>query len=155
MRQLTRLTPIVKKADVHRAMSNIGFPVKSLSVRGIRFEFGGSAADLNIGSGGRLTVSGVQRKRPLSYYSYDASGRKGDIAFDDRRAEFSFTVPLRRVGDLTVIDLDRVLPDHTGLSESPFYESGFLVVKQGEEYKYAEINHFIRLFLTKVLEELA
>ncbi len=155
VRQLTRLTPIVKKADVHRAMSNIGFPVKSLSVKGIRFEIGGSAADLSIGSGGRLTVSGVQRKRPLSYYSYDADGRKGDIAFDDRRAEFSFTVPLRRVGDLTVIDLDRVLPDHAGLSESPFYESGFLVVKQGEEYKYAEINHFIRLFLTKVLEELA
>ncbi len=144
--QLTKLTPIVKKADVHRAMSNIGFPVKNLSVNAIRMELSGS---------GQLIVSGIQRRNPISYYSYDASGSESDIAFDDRRAEFSCTVPLRRAGGLTVIDLDKVLPDHTELAELPAYESGFLIVKQNEEYKYAEINHFIRLFLMKVLEELS
>ena len=91
----------------------------------------------------------------MSYYSYDAAGGKCDIAFDDRGAEFSFTVPLRRAANVTVIDLEKVLPDHGELAQLPTYESGFLIVKQDEDYKYAEINHFIRLFLMKVLEELS
>ena len=160
--QLTKLVPIVRKADVHRAMSNIGFPVKNLSVNAIRMETAGAGAaggslqtSRMSGAGGRLLVSGVQRRKPVSYYSYDAAGSKCDIAFDDRGAEFSFTVPLRRAANVTVIDLEKVLPDHGELAQLPAYESGFLIVKQDEDYKYAEINHFIRLFLMKVLEELS
>ena len=150
--QLTKLIPIVRKADVHRAMSNIGFPVNHLTVNGIRIELTGNDSS-RAAFGGRLLISGIQRHRPHRYYSYALGEHDCDIAFDDKSAEFYCAVPLRRAGSLVVLDLDRLLPEHEELLASPFYESGFLVIKQEEHYQYAEINHFIRLFLKRILEE--
>ena len=154
--QLARLIPIVRKAEVHRAMANLGFPVGDLSVQSIRIEAsGGSSGRVGASSaGGRLIVSGAQRRAPRSYYSYASFERDCDIEFDGGRSGFFVSVPLRREGELLFLDLEHLLPEVSELAESPFYASGFLVVRQGAEYQYAEINQFVRLFLKRILEVL-
>lgn len=155
--QLARLSPVVRKAEVHRAMTNLGFPVGALSVRNIRVETSGETGG-RVGvpaAGGRLMISGVQRRTPRSYYSYASFEQDCDIEFDSGRAEFFVSVPLRREKDLLFLDLERLLPEASelaGLSDSSFCASGFLVVRQGTDYQYAEMNQFVRLFLKKILE---
>lgn len=138
--QLTKLVPIVKKADVHRAMSNLGFPVGNLSTKCLE-----ASAD-------RLFVSGTQRKNAFSYYSYAMEEGDCDMTFDKIEEEFQCSIPFGYAdgADLFYIDLESVLPEHDALKDSHAYESGYLVIRRNDEFDYEAINSFVRELLKNI-----
>lgn len=137
IKQLARLVPIVKKADVHRGMSNMGFPAGNLTVNGIRIEEN------------RMIVSGLQRRGGISYYDYDACGGNVSMRFDGEKRDFTCAFSARQIDGLLILDLEKLLKDYEGLKRYPWCESGYLVIRQGKEYNYDVINGFIRMFLNE------
>lgn len=143
IKQLARLVPIVKKADIHRGMSNMGFPVGNLTVNAIRIEEG------------RIIIGGIQRRNPFNYNGYDYEGKGIDIVFDAFDRNFSCAVPLRRAGELTVIDVEKLLDDYSTLTKYPAYGSGYLVIKNGKAFNYDVINIFIIKLMNEIQNKLA
>lgn len=84
VRQLTRLTKAVIKSDFHKAMFNLGFPVRCgehlLEVRSIRQTRTG------------LKVSGRQLRDPVEYMGFEFNGEAVESRFHN--GEFEFTVPV-------------------------------------------------------------
>ncbi|MBQ2747324.1 MAG: ribonuclease H-like domain-containing protein [Firmicutes bacterium] len=145
IKQLAKLVPIVKKADVHRGMANMGFPCGNLTVCGTRVEKD------------RMIVSGIQRRGSINYYNYDADASSGNagLAFDGTKRDFTVTFPARCIEDLLILDLEKLLGDYDELKKHPWCESGYLVIRQGKEYNYDVINKFIRMFLMEFQKKLA
>ncbi len=84
VKQLTRLTKAITKCDFHRAMFNMGFPVKCgdhlLEVRSISQKRNG------------LFVSGLQLRNPVEYIGFEFNGQPMETRFHGR--EFEFVAPM-------------------------------------------------------------
>jgi len=149
VRQLTRLTRAITKADFHKAMFHIGFPVKRgpamVTVTKIRL-----LQDA-------LICSGDQNRVPAVYRGFDYHGWPVSSRFTG--SSFELSIPVIRQSGLTVIDLEAAgLADASALSgfcfsDYPGCESGFLVIEDADGIKYREINHFIKEFIKKFMEE--
>lgn len=142
IKQLERLVPIVRKADVHRGMSNMGFPAGKLTVNAIRIEEN------------RMTIAGMQRRKAFNYTGYDYEGKGIDIIFDVYDKTFSCAVPLKRVNDIVVIDAEKLLDDDSTLRKYPSYGSGYVVIKSGKVYNYDVINFFIIRLMNEIQKKL-
>ena len=141
--QLGRLLPALEKADFHRAMHYLGFPVasgtKKLTVESIKIE------------GRFLTASGAQTANPVDFISYEA----GEVKFTKKNSGFEIKCPLLSKAGLKIIDLAKL---RDGLSDEfkgfPNYESGYLAVKNNNEIKFAEANYFVKTFLLNILKDI-
>jgi len=108
----------------------------------------------------RLECNGEQNRLPVRYMGFEHKGWPVSSRFTGE--SFEMSVPIIRQGCLTVIDLEAA-----GLSEDasagspgirfkdyPGCASGFLVIEDEGSLKYREINHFIKAFTKKFMEEI-
>ena len=90
--QLGKLLPALGKADFHRAMYSLGFPVisggKKIIVENIKFE------------GSSLKVKGAQTAGPVNYISYESGGLDCVIRFYKKSSDFEVVFPLPSRGYL-------------------------------------------------------
>jgi len=146
--QLGKLLPVLEKADFHKAMYSLGFPIISkatkLLVKNIRFERN------------ELIVSGTQISSPLEYVSYQCDSKGYFTTAKNSEPTFGFLFPLIKTSDLLVLDLTKLPVDICShFSKFPNFESGYLVLKQQNDIKYMTVNYFIKTFLTKLLEDIS
>jgi len=143
--QLYRLLKVIEKCDLHRAMYNMGFPVKS----------GATYLIVNTISlkGGKLNIHGHQIRGPLEYQGYDYNGSMCYMRFDKNAETFHIELPLIEQSGLTLLDLETLNMNTSALNKYPACQEGFLILRSGEEINYLETNHFIKLFLERILEQ--
>ncbi|MCL1809333.1 MAG: ribonuclease H-like domain-containing protein [Clostridiales bacterium] len=143
--QLGKLLPVLRKTDLHRAMHNLGLPAagcgRSLATEKIRLEKN------------CLNVSGRQIKNPMDFFSYGQGDDNCTIRFEKKRSAFEISIPLLKKSGLAVIDLLK-LPCEvcSDIAEFPGYDNGYLVIKINNDVKYKEVNHFLTVFLRKILQ---
>lgn len=140
--QLTRLLKVISKADFHKAMFHLGFPVGPLTVEKIRLE------------GGSLTVYGMQRRICMDYMGFLLDDYPVETHFDSRSCDFYMKFPIIRDSGLAIIDLDAAGLARDEFEIYPTYSSGFLVLEDHNDRNFMEINHFIRNFIVKFMDKL-
>ena len=144
IRQLTKITKVISKCDMHKAMFALGFPVGDLTVqKPLLYR-------------NDLVVRGTQQARQEDRINYMGFEMDGFPVVTDFRADegvFSFRIPVIRNEGLTVVDLQAAGLCGRGLEKYPNCESGFLVVEDAEGVRHMEINHFTKAFIEKFQEE--
>lgn len=140
--QLTRLLKVISKADFHKAMFHLGFPVGPLTVEKIRLE------------GGSLTVYGMQRRICMDYMGFSLDDYPVETHFDSRSRNFYMKFPIIRDSGLAIIDLDAAGLARDEFEIYPTYSSEFLVLEDHNDRNFMEINHFIRNFILKFMDKL-
>ncbi len=137
--QLAQLIPVLAKCDLHKAGFNLGFPVENLYLSKISF------------SGRELKITGRQRT-PISYSAYGLDDSPIYIDFDRLSEEFYVNIPLIKKGDLLIADTRAVDFDFSEMNIYENFERGFVLLKNGNDINYREVNHFVKLLLKRVLE---
>ena len=145
--QLFSLMPILKQVDVHKAFYYLGFPVggrsgwPTLSVSSIR-----------TGSWG-VDVEGVYAGEPFSYISYDSFSAQFSCEFRED-GSFSFKFHTERHKGNVFLNLRLYFDDFASFASYPHFVNNFLLVSNGREANYLEINAFIRAFLHRFMEDM-
>ena len=148
--QLGKLLPVIEKTDFHKAMYALGFPViangRKLFVEKIRF-------DGNCLKAAGTQAAGQNGSSPVDFISY-GDGMSGCAAqFEKNHSAFEISFPIIKKSGLAIMDLQNLPFDICGeLSGFPNFESGYLVLKNKDDVKYAEANCFIKAYLLKMLE---
>lgn len=146
--QLYRLLPVLEKTDLHRAMYHMGFPIRSehpnlsnLSVEHILL------------SPAELTVSGRQGAKALSYRCFEWDGIPCFADFNREEKTFRLSVPLIRQAGLALVDLKALRMECGAFEKYPSCQEGFLILENQGEKHYLEINHFVKIFLERMLKQ--
>lgn len=143
--QLYRLLQVTEKCDLHRALFTMGFPVKAagtfIVVESIAFK------------GGQLRITGRQVREPLEYRCYDYNGNMCYMHFRKDTSEFSIDLPVIEQSGLVLMDLQALGMDTSPLEKYPACREGFLIMQQQGEVNYMETNHFIKLFIERILSQ--
>lgn len=145
--QLSRLLPVTRKVDIHKAMAELGFCCREkMLITQIR---------VNKGS---LTVKGRQQGRTFGYAGPASKDGRGSIAFDAPTGSFHISVPLIESRGMKVIDLlalraGAAVPDFSPLEKYPFCGSGYLAVTYEDKPNYREMNHFIKIYIDCMMQE--
>ena len=146
--QLYRLLKIIEKSDFHKAMSNFGFPVKSsrenapaLVIEKISLK------------GGQLIISGRQYRNPAEYQCYDYNGNMCFVRFSKDAASFSIELPVIEQAGMMLLDLEALDLTGTPLDKYPACQEGFLILRSESGTNYMELNHFIKLFTERIIDQ--
>ncbi len=146
--QLYRLLPVLEKADLHKAMYCMGFPIRShaaetpdLIVEKISF------------SGSQLHVAGKQRASAVSYQCFQWEDVPCQAHFNSHNSQFAVSVPLIKHSGLTLVDLKAMKLDVSAFEKYPGCQEGFLILADQEGTHYLETNHFIKVFLERMLHQ--
>lgn len=143
--QLYRLLKVIEKCDLHRALFSMGFPVKSggtlLVVESIAIK------------GGQLRISGRQNRGALEYQCYDYNGNLCYMHFNQNARTFQIDLPLIEQSGLILIDLEALDMSISALNKYPACQEGFLILRSGDNLNYLETNHFIKLFIERMITQ--
>jgi hypothetical protein len=148
--QLYRLLRVMDKTEVHRAMYNLGFPVRtprhSFLVQNIVF------------GENRVTISGLQRFEPISHTCFDSllesCGPGGTCSWDFSSSKREFQMELTPMMEqhLALIDLRSLGISEEEFAFTPHCESGYLVLRKENEINYAETNLLVSRLLERITE---
>ena len=75
------------------------------------------------------------------------------MRFDKNAETFHIELPLIEQAGLTLLDLEALDMNTSALSKYPACQEGFLILRSGEEINYLGINHFIKLFIERILDQ--
>jgi uncharacterized protein YprB with RNaseH-like and TPR domain len=148
--QLYRILPVIQQTDIHRAMSYLGFPVSAAN----------GWPQLNIGrirvDNKGLTVTGTYGGPAISYTSYDSGMAPYSCHFTPE-GEFQFLFYTHRHKGSHYIELKSLLnPAHLeAMTVYPGYVNGFLILTEGTQTNYLEINMFVQIFLQQFMEQIS
>ncbi|MCI8610254.1 MAG: ribonuclease H-like domain-containing protein [Firmicutes bacterium] len=147
--QLYRILPVILKADLHRAMSYLGFPVAGahgwpqLNIGKIRIDYTG------------LTIMGNYDGPGFSYISYDDGTSPYSCHFSIE-GEFRFLLPTDRHKNSHYLNLRTVLPASAAtLSKYPGYVNGFFILSENGKTNFLEVNMFAKALLCRFMEEVS
>lgn len=143
--QLYRLLKVIEKCDFHKAMFSMGFPVKGDSAA--------VAVDSITIKNGQLQISGRQLRGAFEYQCYDYNGTMCYVHFNKSTCDFRIELPLIEQAGLVLIDLQALDLDSDALNKYPACQEGFLILRSGNDINYLEINHFIKLFIERMLDQ--
>lgn len=146
--QLHRLLRVLEKADFHKAMYHMGFPVISGSAQGPRLIIEKIALTAT-----HLTISGRQYKNPAEYRCFELEDIPCSSHFDSRQKTFSVSVPVICQSGVTLADLKALKMDLSIFEKYPSCQEGFLILEEKNQKHYLETNHFIKLFLERILNQ--
>lgn len=144
--QLYGLLKVLGKSDFHKAMSKMGFPVRSHS--GIRLVIEQISTSEN-----QLWIRGKQRPPAISYHCFEWNGVPCSAHFDKEKKTFAVSIPLIRQSGITLVDLQSLDMDVAPFEKYPCCQEGFLVLEERGEKQYLPTNHFIKLFLERMLNQ--
>jgi uncharacterized protein len=148
--QLHRLLRVLDKTEVHRAMYNLGFPVRterhSFLVQNMVF------------GDNRLTISGLQRHQPISHTCFDSlmesCGPGGTCSWDFSSSKREFQMVLTPIMEqhLSLIDLRELGLLEEEFAFTPHCQSGYLILRKEQDINYAETNLLVARLLERITE---
>lgn len=142
--QLYRILPVVKQTDFHRAMSRMGFPAGNFIIKNYKV------------NGGGLTVNAVQKKNPIDYISFPTEDAPYSLRMSSGDGTVELDIPGEAVGGNTVvIDAQTILNGlepggFDDVADYPAFESGYLILRDGNRVNYLEINMFLKKFFVSL-----
>lgn len=148
--QLSKLLPVIEKADFHKAMHCLGFVIKPYTALN-------DAEDrLHVNkikvNNTHLVIEGFQGDYPKDYSSFGNNETGFRIEFNKRTSSFTISIPLQSFDGNVFLDLRKHLVSFKELEKYGFFEKDFLILKIDSTINYVETNHFIKLFLTRLGE---
>lgn len=136
--QLYRLLPILKKTDFHRAMMDLGFPVKTDS--GICI-----VTDIII-KGEKLSIRGITK-----------NSKEEQIVFSDftdyrigSDETFSTSISLNSFNDCLIADVGKIDLSNSPISSLPTFYDGYLVLKDNQQVYPFEINMLVKILTERI-----
>ncbi len=147
VKQLTKLTKVISKCDMHRAMMSMGFPAGVPGMKTGRPKL--QSDGLHI----QGTVVGKDAGLCMDYIGYEFNGCPVCARFSSAEETFQFDVPVTRSSGMTLIDLDSLGLCMEEFEQYPTCESGFLIIEDRNGLRHMEINHFTKAFIKKFQEE--
>ena len=148
--QLSKLLPVIEKADFHKAMHCLGFMVKPSS------PFIASNNLLNINkifiNGKELSALGNQGNLPINYSSFGNRESNFIINFNKSNGSFRIVIPLETFNGNLFLDARKFINTFKELENYSYFEKDFLILKVDNRINYLEANHFIKLFLNSLGE---
>lgn len=98
-----------------------------------------------------IFVSGVHKNLAMDYRCYQASH---EAVFSGKQKNFTLRIPCQNQKNYSYVDLEEFIFDCSALMKYPSYESGYLLIRTGDEINYAEVNHLVKLLLKEILKEM-
>lgn len=160
--QLTRLIKVLSKCDMHKAMYNLGFPVKvtysesfisMLVVEKIKTE----KNSLFISGrqiAGKCSSDPTETSAGIDYMGFSYGDWPAESRFESRNMSFSMQLPVIRDSGLCIIDLDAAVLDRSTFEKYPSCSSGFLVIEDHNNRNFMETNHFVKAFLESFMSNI-
>lgn len=148
--QLYRILPVVQQTDFHRAMSHLGFPVSGIS----------GWPQLNIGrirmDNKGLEIIGTYTGTPFSYASYDSGMAPFNCSFTSD-GNFRLLFYTRHHKSSYYIQLSSLLNEsrQNDMTCYPGHVNGYLILTEGRQVNWLEINMFVQTFLHQFMEQTA
>ncbi len=141
--QLNRLLCVLDKLDLHRILYHEGFPVAVAEKR----------AFLNSIHFGAQTIKGSALTRNLlfDYYSYEAGFQASHIAATHSLA---LEIPFEILKGNTYVDLSLLPLSADAFKDSSAQSSGYLILRDKTEIRYAEVNRLFRELISLILRNL-
>ena len=137
--QLYRLLPLIRQADIHRALQRHGFPVDGGRVKTITYKHQ------------ELILEGLCDD-PLDYIKFPTTEEPYSLTMS-KDGSFTLVIPCEKHGDSIYFDAAHLLDEHMiSLDKYPGFASGFLIVKEDDMMNSAEINFFAMEFLPLLFE---
>lgn len=148
--QLSRLLTILGKMDIHRIMSEIGFPICRRFCPGQVENIKLSQKDSRIKVTGTLPTLSVDCRSFQSSYEFFYSAKTG---------EFSLSLPFKQELDFGFVDLNALCRELSSdfLAEfqtDPWYASGYLILIMPEGQRYEQVNRLAEKILTEILRKM-
>ncbi len=141
--QLAALLKILDKLDLHHIMFQRGFLCasedKKAKIEQIHFDKG------------TLYISGTSKNILQSYQSYEMTHH---LHFDAKNQSFELHIPYLCEKDFLYLDLEAFGIDFSPIERYNGYQSGYLVLRDGNSPNYMEINHTLKIFLKEILKQL-
>ena len=144
--QLYRLLGVLEKVDLHKALNHMGFPILP-PAPGLP----GLIIDKIAFSGNQFQIAGVQNKTAAEFRCYEWEDIPCSASFSKTERRFSIAIPVIRQSDLVLIDLMALKMDLRPFEKYPSCQEGFLILEAHGEKNYIEMNHFVKLFLERML----
>jgi len=141
--QLSALLKILDKLDLHHIMFQKGFLCtsedKKAKIERIHFDKG------------FLSIKGTSQNITLPYQSYELTHH---LNFDPQMQTFEITIPYLYERNFLYIDLEAFSMDFMPIQKYNGYQSGYLVLHDGNNPNYLEINHTLKILLKEILKQL-
>ena len=146
--QLYRLLKVLEKTEIHKAMFHMGFPVKSQhpEVPYLIVEKTDIKSD-------QLRITGRQYRDPAEYQAYEYNGTMCFINFSKSDCSFSIDLPLISHSDMILLDLEALGFTGSELEKYPACREGFLILRGMDGINYLETNHFVKLFIERMITQ--
>ncbi len=139
--RLSDMLRIVKTLDLHEIMYSTSFPVcfaeSNIHIKNIML------------TQKKLAAKGLLTGMPTDYQCF-GSGYRISVSAEARSAYVE--TECQKEGDSIVADVAALGVDWPVLRELGGYESGYLILKEGENVRYQEINRLIRILLQSALQ---
>ncbi len=148
--QLSKLLPVIEKADFHKAMHYMGFIIKPSS----SFIPSDNLLYINkiLITGQELLAIGNQSRMAMDYSSFGSSKANFNLNFNKAKSSFQFSIPLQAINNNVFLDARIYLKTFQEFEKYAFFEEDFLILKVDNQINYLETNHFIKLFLNSLGE---
>ena len=152
--QLSRLLPVLKKADFHKAMFEIGFPMtRPCGVSPAALPESITVDKISI-TPRCLEVYGKQQYNGTTRMIFESAEIPYTLSMDAVDMSFHAEVPLaehENMKDLFIADLRPL-----GIAEEPFsaypqFNDGLLVLRNRDEIYHSQTIHFVKEFLNKAV----
>ena len=125
--------PIIGKIDIHRAFARQGFPFSGGTISSVILK----KFDLIIK--GTLTT-------PIDYINFPMPDRPYTFRASSSDASFTLEIPCEKNGEYVFTDAEAVLgSDERLIKKYPSSNSGYLIISQGKDINFAEMNIFAAL----------
>ncbi|MDO5579340.1 MAG: ribonuclease H-like domain-containing protein [Ruminococcus sp.] len=139
IRQLYRLLSVIKYIDFHKSMSKRGFPASDAVIEKMQFK-GKSLFICGKHSLNRDYISFFSEEMPCNFYF-------------NKNGSFEMEIPLYKEQNIYFVDTFKLLGDFSSaVAKYPAYESGYLILKQGNQVNHLEINAFVISLLKNTLK---
>ncbi len=152
--QLARLMQVLRKTDFHKAMYDMGFPMKRLP--GAPHDALPESIVVNKISitPQHLEVCGKQQYNGTTRMIFESGETPYTLGMDSVDMDFHASLPLvvhENMKNLFIADLRPL-----GIAEEPFavypqFSDGLLVLQNGNDIYYPQAVHFVREFLNKAI----
>ena len=144
--QLYKLLPIIRQCDMHKAFFKLGFPVfedtedSDMILRTKNIKLTRSA----------LAVTGSYTGEPFVYKSFSDMDKPWEAEFDRDRT-FRVSCPVSFDSNAIFINLLDFFDETDDFKAYRGFVNNYLILKNGKEYYYRDINRFVFCLLEKIL----
>ena len=150
--QLFRLIPALRKCDIHKAFSKLGFPVRGIEdiPAGISWE-NVTVDSIKINSR-NLEIAGRYGGEAVSYIGFNTWDHPYECTLKNDMT-YEITCPVSGEKGSVYADLQEMQIDTESFEKLENYVNGYLILKEKDEVHYRELNALARELVFKMMSD--